>query len=79
MSIKDIVLAKDQKGCNAKQIHDFLKAKLGDKAIGYSTVNKYLKEQKFPKESSSSKNEPIPYWDNKKDKKMQRALHENPF
>ena len=79
MSIKDIVLAKEKLGCNATEIHNFLKAELGDKAIGYSTVTKYLREQKFSEESSSSNNETIPYWDYKKDEKIQEALHENPF
>lgn len=54
MSIKDIVLAKSQKGCNTLQIYHHLKDELGDKAIGYSTVTKYLREAKFPEASSQS-------------------------
>lgn len=79
MSIKDIVLAKNQKGCNALQIYQFLKDELGDKAIGYSTVTKYLREAKFSEASSQSKNETTELWDYTKDEKIQEALNENPF
>jgi hypothetical protein len=79
MDQKSIAMYLNRKGCTAQVIHDDLVAILGEEAIAYSTVRKYLREaQTAPDDASALFDELSPHMDDS-DEAILSALEELSF
>ena len=56
LDLKSIVLYLNIQGFSAKEIHENINMTLGSGAIGYSTINKYIRSQSFSQQNKSIKN-----------------------
>jgi hypothetical protein len=79
MDQKSIVLYLNRKGSVARVIHDDLVATLGEEAIAYSTVRKYLHEAQTGRDDAMPLSEEISLHIDDSDEAILSALEELPF
>jgi hypothetical protein len=79
MDQKSIVLYLNRKSGMTQVIHDDLVATLGEAAIAYSTVTKYLREAQTGRDDAMSSSDEISHHIDDSDEAILKALEELPF
>jgi hypothetical protein len=79
MDQKSIVLYLNRKGWMARVIHDDLVATLGDEAIAYSTVTKYLREAQTGPDDANPSSEEMSHHIDDSEEDILSALEELSF
>jgi hypothetical protein len=79
MDQKAIVLYLHMRGMSLDAIHEDLMRVLGENAMAYSTVTKYVRSEKFPPKNDGLPSEPISAQPGPVDQAILTALADEPF